>query len=114
MLRLQELIAQQMEQQAAEQTPTRKPRRSSSRKDDWLKKGPSKATVVISMGGPDVRPHGWAEIEMGKIEVDKRRSSKRLRVGVMEADRRLSPQAWVGVGRGGNGGVIEVGKRRFP
>ena len=48
------------------------------------------------------------------IEVDKRRSPKRLRVGVMEADRRLSPQAWVGVGRGGNGGVIEVGKRRFP
>ena len=48
------------------------------------------------------------------IEVDKRRSPKRLRVGVIEADRRLSPQAWVGVGRGGNGGVIEVGKRRFP
>ena len=48
------------------------------------------------------------------IEVDKRRSPKRLRAGVIEGDRRLSPQAWVGVGRGGNGGVIEVGKRRFP
>ena len=44
-------IAQQMAQ-----PPTRKPRRSSSsRKDDWLKKGPSKATVVISMGGSDAR-----------------------------------------------------------
>ena len=47
-----------MEQQAAAQAPTRKPRRSSSRKDDWLKKGPSKATVVISMGGPDARRTG--------------------------------------------------------
>ena len=58
-------------------------------------------------------PEGQEAVEE-QIEVDKRRSSKRLRVGVMEADRRLSPRAWVGVGRGGNGGVIEVGKRRFP
>ena len=58
MLRLQKLLAQQMEAQAAAQAPTRKLRRSSSRKDDWLKKGPSKATVVISMGGPDTRRMG--------------------------------------------------------
>ncbi len=58
-LRLQKLVEQQMEAQAAAQAPTRKPRRSSSsRKDDWLKKGPSKAKVIISMGGPDTRRMG--------------------------------------------------------
>ena len=49
-----------------------------------------------------------------QIEVDKRRSSKRLRVGVMEADRRLSPRAWVGVGVGGDGGRDRGGQEAFP
>ena len=55
-LRLQKLIAQQMEQAA----PKRKPRRSSSsRKDDGLKSGGAgKATVVISMGPGERRLGG--------------------------------------------------------
>ena len=62
-----------------------------------------------------VRPDDAEDQEaVEEIEVDKRRSSKRLRAGVIEGDRRLHPKRgweweWVETG-----GVIEVGKRRFP